>query len=363
MSIHEAAQAKLNEAIESGEVEVNAGESAVTPTATDAEVQVAVDPAAVVVEETVVAAEPTVEDVAAAEEAADAAEADLADDATAEEIEAARAAATEEFYAGSYRTREDAEAGIAEKDATLERLFSERNVLEQQLREAQESATVAEQEPTQIDLPAWDQWASDQVDQGAGQAGAIQAMTEGGMAGYQVYLRHWIDSEREGDRSAAIIFNNDVTMEMAEMRAAAAVRAERERPSAAELQEEAVQHVLTRRPDLEEYTEEMGRIVAELPHDDRQFLQDLAASGVQGRAKALEMVYLEAKSRGGAKAQQAREVEKTRRRVSGDAARLQATTSSSEAVNARTPPPASELIGLDRKRGLRERQSLPPLDE
>lgn len=308
-------------------------------------------------------AEPTAEETAAAEAAGDAAADALGDDATEEEKEAARTAAEEQFYVGTYKDKDSAEAGLAEKDATIERLFTERNQLNQRLQEAQE-VTEAAKEPEQLDVGAWHQWAEAAVSEGAGQEGALAALREGGHDGYQVYLQHWLaaaDEEGEADakaRAAAVVFNNQYMLEVAEVRAAAAAQRERDKPSAADSRAEAHAIVKAKRPDLDEYADEMAKVVTQLPLEEIERLRTLAQSGVQGQADALERVYLEARLQVSGSKQAAAAAEQKRRKVSADAATLDATTSSSEGTTSRTPPPATEAYGQQRKRELRERQGL-----
>jgi len=309
--------------------------------------------------------EPTAEETAAAEAAGEEAAAALGEDATDEEKEAARSAAETEFYAGNYKTREEAEKGIAEQNLTIDRLFSERDELSRQLKETED----AKKEPQQLDTRAWETWAAEAVQAGAGAQGAMDALKEGGYEGYEVYLRHWLvaeteDGEADGKaRAEAIIFNNQFAFEMAEVRAAAAAQRERATPSVKEQREEAYRTVKAKRPDIDEYAAGMHQVVADMSAEDVKFMTEMASSGPAGQAKALEMVYLEAKLKGGGSKEAAKQAEAARRRASADAATLAATTSSSEGTTYRTPPPAAEAYGIQRKRELRERQNLEPLED
>lgn len=305
---------------------------------------------------------PTEEEEEAAEEAADAAADALGEDATEEEREQARQEARDEFFLGTYRSKEDAERGLAEKDETLKRLFSEKNLLEQRLREAEDRRQQEEAEPQELDLPAWDQWALEQVEAGAGQAGAMAALREGGYEGYQVYLRHWLASEDPAERAEATLYNNEVVMSIAEVRAAVASQQARQQPSAAEQREQAYAQLKLRRPDLDDYHEQMTAIVSELPQEDILFLRRLAETGVEGQMRATEWLYQEAKSRGSSTSE-AQKVERQRRKASAAAATVQATSPSAEGTSSRTPPPAAEAEALKRKAGIRERMNLKPLDD
>lgn len=361
MSMGEIARQKI-EAAERGEEytpeDAGIGEVADDPEKVIEEREEAQEP---VVEPT----EPTEQEEEAAEEAADEAAEALGEDATEEEREQARQAARDEFYAGTYRTREEAEKGIAEKDETLKRLFSEKNTLEQRL-----AAVEAEraQQARELDTPEWEQWAQEQVASGAGEAGAMTALEHGGYDGYQIYLRHWMNAtDEDGNpdadaRAEALLYNNEVVMSIAEVRAAAAAERQRQQPSAQDEIGEAAALAKARYPDLDEYADKMAEVVTTLPDDDIQFLRRLAEQGVQGKAKATEILYLQARAMSQS-TDNAKQVERRRRKASADAATLAATSLTAEGTAARTPPPATEQAALDRKRGLRERQNLPPLDE
>ncbi len=301
-------------------------------------------------------------DEEAAEAAADAAEDALPDDATDEEREAARDEAREDFFVGRYKTREDAEQGIAEQKLTIDRLNSERNQL---TRELEETRAARQEEPQEIDLPTWDAWAQEQVEAGIGEQAALQALEHGGYAGWEVLMKHWLASEDPQERAQATIHNNGMIMEIASARAAAAANERANQPTEADLQAQAHSIAKQKYPDIDDFTAEMSKVVTEMPEDEAAFLKSLIdEKGVAGRAQVLRMVYLEAKNRdGGAKVETAK-AERQRRRVSEDRATTEATTSSSEGTRAsRTPPPAAEAYAIERKRGLRERQSLPQLEE
>lgn len=362
---------KIGAAIEGGEIDASAVDiqelDEPTPAAPEV-TPIVPDPLPPVVTDAAITdaveEQPTPEEAAAAAEAADEAEAALPDDATDEEREAARAEAEDEFYAGTYKTREEAEKGIAEQNATITRLFAERD---QALRAAEEAQQQPE-EPDELDVPAWDAWAQSAVENGEGHLGAIEALKNGGYEGYQLYMRHWLSATDEnGDpdarqRTAATLFNNDMILEIAEVRSAAAAQAQRQTPSATESLVEAQEIVRAKYPDLDNYGDAMAEVITGMSAGDTQFLRGLAESGLEGKARAIEMVLLQAKTRGPNPSARARQVERQRRASSADAATLAATTSSAEGAPARTPPPETEQIAQDRKAGLRARQSLPPLE-
>jgi hypothetical protein len=97
---------------------------------------------------------------------------------TEEELAEAEA---EDFYietpASKYRTKEAAEEAYAEKDRTIDRLFSELAQRDQQRPQE------AEQGPAELDVPAWDQWAEQAVAEGQGVQGAMEALRTGGAQG------------------------------------------------------------------------------------------------------------------------------------------------------------------------------------
>ena len=365
-SMSEIARAKV-EAFEAGEEYKPPEPEAVVDPSTEEVKDPPGEPAEPVVDEPEVV-EPTEEEEEAAEEAADAAADALGEDATDEERETARQEARDEFYAGTYKTREAAEKGIAEQTLTIDRLFSEKNQLEQRLAQLEEERA-AQQKPEEIDLPAWDAWAQQQVAAGAGAAGAQAALEQGGYDGYQLYLRHWMAAEtEEGEpdaraRAEAVLYNNEVVMSIAEVRAAAAAQRAQAQPSQQEMSEQATGIVKARHPDFDKYVDSMAQVVNDLPEGDIAYLKTLAQGDVQQRARAVELVFLHAKAASPAPAAQAEQVERRRRRASADAATLAATSPTPEGTSSRTPPPAAEAEGLRRKRELRERQNLQPLDE
>src|SRR5215471_11142313 len=68
----------------------------------------------------------------------------------------------DEFFVGRYKTREAAEAALAEKDRMIDQFFRER-----------EQYAQIEQEPQELDVGAWHEWAEQMVASGAGERGAL----------------------------------------------------------------------------------------------------------------------------------------------------------------------------------------------
>src|SRR5215471_17439484 len=95
--------------------------------------------------------------------------------------EAFEAPGDEEFFFARYKTREEAERGKAEADATIDRLYRERAEWQQQ----QEQEVQGEQ---QFDPQAWNEWAAETVATGAGEHGALAALHNGGTQAYDIYL-------------------------------------------------------------------------------------------------------------------------------------------------------------------------------
>jgi hypothetical protein len=158
--------------------------------------------------------------------------------------------------------------------------------------------------------------------------------------------------------SKAIKFNNEVVMSQAEVRAAAAAQRERQTPSSEDETAQAESLVKAKYGDLDDYKDDMTAVVDRLSDADRIWLRQLAESGVEGKERAIEHVYLAAKAARPSNSAKAREAEKARRRTSAEAATLAATSPTAEGTSTRTPPPAAEAEGLRRKRGLRERMNL-----
>lgn len=306
---------------------------------------------------------PTPEEAAGAEAAADAAEEALPDDATDEEREQARAEAEAEFYVGRYRTREEAEKGLAEKDAMIGRLGQQAGEAQRQLEALQAEREKVDETPEQLDVAEWETWAEARVSEGAGNAGALEALKEGGYDGYQIYLKAWLsDPEQVGD---ATLFNNALVVEMAEQRAAIASAPSPEQldRNAADARAAAQASVLARRPDLPEYEEAMGEVLDSLPQERLDWLRAQSESGREGMELALEWLYLEARVSRSTPSQAAAEAERKQRTASADRAKLAATTSSAEATPTRTPLTEAEKAGMAVKNRNRVAWGLDPIEE
>lgn len=268
----------------------------------------------------------------------------------------------EDFYVGRYRTREDAEAGIAEQKRTIDRLYRE---MHEQREQRQQQV---EQPQQQVDPAAWNQWAVEAVENGAGERGAMEALQTGGQAGYDIYAAHWMASEDPAERAQAVAFNNEVTRAYAEQRAIAAVAPllqDRQQAAAVDEAEHARAKIAARHEDFGEYEDEMNRLIEEevLPLETRQMLHGWATSGLEGKVAAWDYLYAQAKASAVPRREQARTQERARRRTSGDAAKVAATVSSSEATPTRTTLTESERAVIGKKNELRKEWNLPLLDE
>jgi hypothetical protein len=308
-------------------------------------------------------ATPTPEEAAGAEAAADAAEEALPDDATAEEVEEARANAESEFYLGTYRTREEAERGLAEKDALIGRHGQRIDEVTRQLEALQSEREAVNETPEQLDVEAWQEWAEEKIETGAGAQGALQALTEGGNQGYEIYFKAWM---RDPDQAAdAILFNDALKLEMAAQRAAIASAPTPEQLEAqAESDRLAAQAAVeARRPDLNEYRDAMAAVVDDLPQERLDWLRAQAESGREGAELALEWLYLEARVHRAGPVSAAAEAERKQRAASADRAKLSATTSSAEATPSRTPLSEAEKAGLAVKNRNRVAWGLDPIEE
>jgi hypothetical protein len=323
------------------------------------------DAAAEVEQEEVVAPEPTTEETAAAAEAAaDAAEAELPDDATDEERAAAREEAERDFYVLRYRTREEAEAGFREKEELIGRQGLELGEMKKQLEALQAERQAVQEQPKQIDRAAWTEWAEQAVAEGMGAQGALEALSQGGYAGYEVYLREWLsDPEQVAE---ATLFNNALTLEMSEQRAAAAAAPAIEQQRAVAAADESVvakQRLLEKRPDLNDYEETMAEILDTLPPERRTWLRQQAESGVEGKETALEWLYLEARLSKASTVAEAAVTERKQRETSAARAKVAATTSTAEGTPTRTPLTEAERKAIALRNRNREAWGLEPLDE
>lgn len=321
-------------------------------------------------------AEPSAEeqaDDAGATAAAEEALAALPDDATDEErVDAAREAAAE-FYAGRYKTREEADRGIEEKDETLKRLFTERDQQAKRIQELEQQAkAAAEKSDTELDVPAWEQWAETMVEQGAGQAGAWKALEEGGYAGYELYLSTWMRAQTEEGYpdteqiAAATRTNNEVMFLLAEERAKLAAR---EAQPAAEPDTKAAAvdaraELVAEYPDFDKYDQKMAQIVNELPPDRAAWLREKALSGPKGVKESLEWVYLRAARDSGETRTRAQQIADERAEAADRAAKVAASVSTPEASAARTPHRSeAEQRALDYKNARVRAMGLPVEDE
>jgi len=300
-----------------------------------------------------------------ASEAAEEAVAALPEDATEEEREAAREDAKEEFYAWRYKTREETERGIAEANKTLQRQFQENAELRRELEAAYEIASA--EQPQQLDRRQWEQWAEEEVENGGGQQAALLALQEGGWPGYEIFMRAWLSSEEPRQRAEAVLFSNAMAVEIGTARAEASFAPERERVRQITGQDESAEAqrmVAARRPDLPEYEDAMVAIVDELDPQTREYLQWQATQGVEGKARTIDYLYLEAKSRTSPRRAEAQRIADERASASGASAKTRATVASAGAAPPRTSTltPTEERV-LDLKNARRKAWGLPLLEE
>lgn len=270
-----------------------------------------------------------------------------------------------DFFVGRYRDKDAAESGLREKDETINRLYRELNEQRQQVEDAVRQRS--EEGPEQIDAPAWAEWAETAVANGDGADGALAALRTGGMDGYDLYLRFWLDDDEQ--RADALAFNNRVMLELSEQRARAVVQPMISDRNAALVRSEAEvakQYVNARYADFGEYQEEMDRLVEQegvLDEQTKVWLAQTASSGFEGKMRAWEYLYLTAvRTKAPGKAQ-ARNTEGKRRRSSADAAKVAATVSTSEGAARTSPGSATEQEILSRRNELRKEWGLPLLEE
>jgi hypothetical protein len=294
----------------------------------------------------------------------DAAEEEQPEEEASEEPEAEEEGEPQDgFYVGRYKTKEAAEAGLREKDETITRIFRELHEQRQQI----ETALQEQEGPDQLDVAAWQEWAENAVEAGAGPDGAIQALRTGGQHGYNLYLRAWMDDDER--RADALAFNNQVMLELAEQRARQAIMPFTEDLAAREQRAEAAsakERVQERFADFADYQDEMDRLIEEegaLPEETKVFLADIARSSFQGKVQAWEYLYMAAARNRAPQKAKASKAEAGRRRTSADQAKVQAMVSTAEGAANRTPPSAADLAVIRRKNELRKEWDLPLLPE
>jgi hypothetical protein len=305
---------------------------------------------------------PEAEEEPEPEEEAEEAEEEPGETEPEEEEEAAADAEAEEFFLDTgtsrYRSKEDALDGYREKDATIARLYRELHEQRQQAAEAMQAEPVLDEE-------AWHGWAREAVENGAGANGAMEALRQGGEDGYDIYLAHWL--EDEDDRANAHTFNNKVQRAFAEQRAVMQTEAMREQRDPTEEAQLARQQAASLHPDFEDYSETMDRLASPqeglLPQETRQWLTDLARSGLEGKVHAWDYLYMAAAALGAPNRRKAQAAERKQRKASSDRAKVNAIVSSAEATPTRTPLTEAELTEIRYKNRLREKWDLPLLEE
>ena len=285
------------------------------------------------------------------------------DDADSDEQEGQDEEPTEAFYVGRYKTKEAAEEGFAEKDRTIDRLFKE-------LHERQAYQPQVEQQPQQpqFDANEWNEWAEQAVAQGQGVTGAMAALENGGAAGFDIYLAHWMNDPDQ--RGQALAFNNEVQRQYAARHAVAAVQplVEQQRQQAALGEADmARQTAQNTREDFAEYEDEIHRIASGendvLPAETRQCLTGLAQQGgAEGKAFVWDYLYLTAKATTAESRARAQREERKQRRASADQRKLAATVSSAEGASVRTPPMTeAESRVIQKRNAIRKRLGQPLL--
>jgi len=291
-----------------------------------------------------------------------------ADEDEPEEGDEPEAEDADEFVLGRYKTIEDAETGIREKDATIIRLYRELDEAKNKQPEQPTTTDVpATADKPQLDVEAWNEWAAEQVEAGAGVQGAMAALERGGAEGYDIYIGRWIESDDPSERAEAIRFNNEVQRQVATQQAIAAVKPvvdDASKPPQGESDQAAYDAVARRHPDFGEMGAEMDRVAKSLDDDTRSWLRELATGDRAGQERAWEYLYRTAVATKVTPRRAATtRTERERRRVSGDAAKIAATVSSSEATATRTPLSEAEQAVLRRRNGIRERAGIPLLTE
>jgi hypothetical protein len=267
----------------------------------------------------------------------------------------------EDFFVSRYKSRDEAERGIAEKDRTIAQLFRERAEREQQAQQQPEAE--------QLDTDAWNEWAEQAVAEGSGMQGAIRALQAGGPQGYDIYIAHWMQDEDERSRAEALAFNNEVQRQFAAQQALQAIQPHLDRvdqKTAPSEGDAAKRYVAAKHPDFDDMKEEMDRLITEpdlLDDETKQWLAKIAGEDVEGKIRAWEYLYLTAQATKAPTRARAAKEERTRRKASADAAKVSAAVSSSEGSSVRTPPPEAELAVIRKRNAIRAKAGMPLLPE
>ena len=278
----------------------------------------------------------------------------------AEDAEVDTPEAEEEFFVGRYRTREAAEAGLAEKDRMIDQFFREREAFA--TREAEQ-----QQGPQELDQRAWHEWAEEAVATGAGERGALEALSQGGAEGYDIYLGHWASDPEQAPFAHA--FNNEVQRQFAEARAMQAVTPLMQREQAQNADNEARQAkelVAAQYPDFAELEETMNRLINDpsaLPAETRGRLAQMASIGVEGKIHAWDFLYQAASASKGRTRGRAQRKQDAAGKEASDRAKIAATVSSAEGTQPRTSRTATEEYVLQKRNAIRARLGQPLIEE
>ena len=265
----------------------------------------------------------------------------------------------EDFYLGRYRTKEAAEAGLAEKDRMIDSFL--------RWRAEEPEREVADEGPQQLDVPAWNHWAEESVAAGRGQAAAMEALQNGGPEAYDIYFGHWANDPEQAPQAHA--FNNWVTRYFADQRAqmaTAPLLQQNAEQSARSEAQEAQQIVAAQYEDFADHLETMNRLVSEeggLPPETRERLQQMSQVGLPGKIHAWEFLYQAARATNGERRRKVDRAEEGRRRAKADKAKIAATVSSSEGAQTRTPRSAAEDYVIQKKNAIRQRLGQPLIEE
>jgi len=276
------------------------------------------------------------------------------------EPEAEPEAEIEDFYLGRYKTREAAEAGLAEKDRMIDQFFREREAFA--VREAEQ-----QQEPQELDRQAWHEWAEDAVASGAGERGALDALAQGGAEGYDIYLGHWASDPEQAPFAHA--FNNEVQRQFAEARAMQAVTPLMQREQAQNADTEARQAkelIAAQYPDFAEMQETMNHLINDpnaLPPETRARLAQMASVGIEGKIHAWDFLYHAASASKGRSRGRAQRKQDAAGKAASDRAKIAATVSSAEGTQTRTSRTATEEYVLRKKNAIRAELGQPLIEE
>jgi len=263
------------------------------------------------------------------------------------------------FFIARYKSREEAERGLAEKDATIQRLYDERN---QQLQYQQPEP----EGPVQIDVEQWIEWAGEEIQRRDPREVFAEAVSHGGEdAGFLVIDAMYATGEPSMMREATTLAT-DYRMAYAQAVESQQRAPEIQRQQQAEVQRQAVQAraaMVNAYPDYEQVEAEMNSLVDSLDSQTRVILEEVSKAGEEGKRFVLWTLYNAARSETPERLVEAKVTQLRKADERSRSKKIAASVASATASPERTPLTEAERDDLAVKNRIRKGAGLPLLDE